>query len=88
MQYILTEEEYNKLRWDREYTIGLKKEILQDLCTEIADTMPVKRPYDAPEEEPRPWGCLLTMQKKGQEYYCDLCPVQKICPHDDKEWSQ
>ena len=88
MQYLLTQEEYYKLKEDREYIIGLKKELLQDLCTEIADTMPIKWSWGEGKEKPKPWGCVLTVQKKGLEWYCDDCPVQKICPHDDKAWSQ
>ena len=42
MQYILTEQEYHEL-----VLIGQKKqeelkEILQDLCTKVADNMPIK----------------------------------------------
>jgi len=57
------------------------KKILQDLCTRVANNEPVKEGW----YKGKPWGCILT--EEG-EWYCDDCPVQDICPHDYKEWSQ
>jgi hypothetical protein len=84
MQYVLTQEEYDALRARQEHEIKLSRAKLQKLCTKIADTMPVKRDWN-PDGEPAPWGCVLT---EKYEHYCDHCPVQEICPYDDKEWSK
>jgi hypothetical protein len=84
MQYVLTQEEYDALRARQEHELTLSRAKLQKLCTNIADTMPVKRSWD-PKAEPAPWGCILT---EKHEHYCDLCPVQEICPESDKEWSK
>ena len=84
MQYLLTQEEYDALRARQQHEIALSTKKLQKLCTEIANTMPVKRSWD-PKAEPSPWGCILT---EKHEHYCDLCPVQEICPEPHKEWSK
>ena len=81
--YILSEEEYKELIAKKAYGIGLSKKKLQTLCTKIANEMPVVWGWGGPD--PKPWGCLLT--EEG-EWYCDTCPVQAICPNDDKEWSK
>lgn len=86
MQYILTEEEYNALAVKKAWKTGLNvtEKKLQELCTKIANEMPVKWGWPS-VSEPAPWGCILTEE---QEWYCDKCPVQAICPCSDKEWSQ
>jgi hypothetical protein len=101
MQYILTEEEYDDLvlatadAKDQYEDLLDEKEkeknkIIQELCTKIADTMPIK--YWG-SKELRTWGCKITEETPNEdgytrEWYCDECPVQKICPHDDKDWSK
>jgi hypothetical protein len=80
MQYILTEQEYNELKV-HQYKITRDK--LQALCTKIAETMPVEVSWRS--GSPEPWGCILDSIHGG---CCDECPVQDICPNEDKEWSQ
>lgn len=83
MQYILTQDEFDKLNEKRvEATLKATKK-LQQLCTKIADTMPVKS-WKGNE----PWGCIITEYDKGNEWYCDACPVESICPREHKEFSQ
>ena len=86
MQYLLTQEEYDALRARQQHEIELSTKKLQTLCTKIADTMPVKWGWSK-DEEAKPWGCVLTAAKNNEEWYCDSCPVQDICPAD-KEWSK
>ncbi len=80
MQYILSEEEYRDLVQKKNLHIKMQKQTLQNLCIEICDNMPVKTWAD----EKSPWGCILT---KNSEY-CDKCPVEEICPYEDKEYSK
>ncbi len=87
MQYLLTQEEYDALRAKQELDLGMKKEKLQKLCTKIADTMPVKWGWSK-DEEAKPWGCILSLGDADDEWYCDSCPVQSICPNEYKEWSK
>lgn len=84
MQYLLTQEEYDALRARQQHEIELSTKKLQKLCTKIADTMPVKWGWSK-DEEAKPWGCIHSQQ---EEWYCDSCPVQEICPEPDKEWSK
>lgn len=83
MMYILTEQEYGDLRNKQALELKMKKDELQKLCTKIADEMPIRRSWG--NADPAPWGCILSSEG---EWYCDECPVQKICPHPDKEWSK
>lgn len=83
MQYILSEEEYKALKAEqkRKYNITTKR--LQELCTKIANEMPIEWGWNGPD--PKPWGCVLTEES---EWYCDDCPVRDICPSNSKEWSK
>ena len=83
MQYILSQEEYDALRKKQEKEISLSEKKLQKLCTEIADTMPIQWGWGQPE--PKPWGCIFTQE---DDWYCDQCPVQDICPNPYKHWSK
>jgi hypothetical protein len=83
MMYILSEEEYRELTAKKATGIGLSEEKLQTLCTEIANEMPVVWGWGGPD--PKPWKCIITAK---YEWYCDNCPVQAICPNEDKEWSK
>lgn len=87
MQYILTQEEYDALKKERKHEIELSVSKLQKLCTKISDEMPIKRGW-AKDEEPKPWGCVITQEKDGDEWYCDSCPVQDICPKQYKPYSK
>lgn len=84
MQYILTQEEYDAMRAKQKLALDLDKQNLQALCTKIADEMPVVwRGWS--DAQAKPWGCILS---KSRDWYCDSCPVQKICPEQFKEWSK
>lgn len=79
MQYILTETELNDLKDKarRAEHLPTPKQ-LQELCTKIADEMPVLWGWGPGETTPVPWGCILS---KATEWYCDECPVRKLCEH-------
>lgn len=83
MMYILSEQEYDDLRKKQALDFKVKKDELQKLCTKIANEMPVKWGWGGPD--PKPWGCKLS---ERDEWYCDECPVQTICPSDRKSWSK
>ena len=87
MRYLLTKKEYLALT-NAKNSIRLENtKKLQQLCTKIADTMPVKWGWNGPD--PKPWGCILSVKKdSNQEWYCDQCPVQEICPYPGKVHSQ
>jgi hypothetical protein len=87
MQYILTEEEYQALRSKQQHDLALSRNKLQILCTKIANEMPVKWGWSK-DEEAKPWGCILTRANEGNEWYCDSCPVQEICPNPNKDYSK
>ena len=91
MMYILTQAEYDELKQKAAQPKPWRPDIttkqLQKLCSEIADTMPVNWGWNGPD--PKPWGCIITRYKEeGTEWYCDTCPVQALCPHEDKEYSK
>lgn len=87
MMYLLTQAEYDKLTYTKEAKSKLSDKKLQELCTRIADTMPINCNF--PKQKDRPWGCKITAENlHGNEWYCDNCPVQEICPHEDKEYSK
>ncbi len=83
MMYVLSEDEYRDLTSKRNDFIQLQKSELQILCSSIADAMPVSRDWNKTNNSP--WGCILTTQR---EWYCDKCPVTKICPNPNKAWSK
>lgn len=87
--YILTQEELDALQKQQEATLKLSKDKLQELCTQIADTMPIK--YWG-RQDAEPWRCILTVKKEWEgdfdEWYCDECPVRSICPNTSKQYSQ
>lgn len=83
MQYILSEEEYNELKHKATENINKAVKWNQELCTKIADEMPVIWGWGG--NDYKPWGCILSQSSKG---YCDECPVQDVCPNERKEWSK
>lgn len=88
MQYILTQQEFDDLKATQALDLRLKKEALQELCTKIADTMPINRDW-CHKEPASPWRCIITVSKEGKNHwYCDDCPVREICPKDYKSWSK
>ena len=55
MMYILTQEEYDALEVKKRQANSEATKILQDLCTRVANSEPVKEGWYAG----KPWGCLL-----------------------------
>lgn len=86
MMYILTQEEYVELKQAKSEKIQMSKKKLQTLCTKIANEMPVNWGWGGPD--PKPWGCIHTENDEYDEWYCDKCPVQEICPEEWKNWSK
>ena len=84
MQYILTEDEYLSIKNHARDERDALRNVLQDLCTKVADNMSIYWGWGVPED-PKPWGCILT---KTGGWYCDKCPVKKVCPHESKRWSK
>lgn len=74
MQYLLTKEEYEDLINKANVKNLQNKEQLQELCTNLANHMPVLF-WD--NKEPKVWGCIRTSE---HEWYCDNCPAQDLCP--------
>lgn len=82
MQYILTEDEYKAItKRNKELDYLPSKKELQEFCTMVANTLPVSGGwYDG-----NVWKCIIT---EKEEWYCDDCPAEKICPYDGKHYSQ
>jgi endonuclease III len=85
MMYILTQEEFDVLQEKKHKIVEDAQKILQHVCTKAANEWPIKYWGRA---EASPWGCYLTMEANGTEWYCDECPVQDICPYEYKDWSK
>lgn len=82
MHYILTEEEMEDYRKRaRALDEFPSRENLQKFCTTVADNMPVKSGW----KKGQIWGCILTRE---DEWYCDDCPAEKVCPYPNKAWSK
>lgn len=92
MQFILTEAEFNQLKSNQKLNLRLEKDRLQKLCTKICNEMPVQWGWGKTRDDPeyfKPWGCMLEADKDAVDgWYCDECPVQTICPLEDKQFSQ
>lgn len=82
MQYILTQEEYNRLTYQTNQEIGELRDEVNELCMRIAVSEPVKRTWC---DETKPWGCIHSEVNKAD--YCDECPVSENC-HMPKSWSK
>lgn len=67
----------------RQRATSLDVDELQELCTSIANSMPVTIEYAHGGSETRAWGCSI-----DNDGYCDDCPVQKICPYTNKNYSK
>jgi hypothetical protein len=81
MQILLTQREFDDLNEKAKRGENLpSKARLMTLCRTVANAMSVDL---HPSAEPEPWGCILDRAR-----YCDRCPVQDICPHEGKEFSQ
>lgn len=89
MQYILSEEEMEEIRQLRASIKFLPTvDKLQKMCTKIADEWPTWTGWKGHKHEPKPWGCIITAELNGEEWYCDECPVQTICPYKYQSWSK
>jgi len=79
MQYLLTEEEYIKLKQAAEDAKKAEVVTINRLCQMVADNLPIKD-WPGTETEPKPWKCINSVD---YEWYCDNCPVVAVCraPH-------
>lgn len=97
MQYLLNDEEMAAIRHDRERWNKLPGgsdhlEALKNVCQKVATTMvPATDPaMEGLAPSRRPHGCIHVRDHRGEQYqihYCNMCPVQGICPQP-KNWSQ
>lgn len=85
MKYLLSEKEYQDLLKAKSQRLAVNDEELQTLCTKICNELPV---FFWSNNTAKPWGCKIQEEEFGHEWYCDECPVQKICPNEFKEWSR
>jgi hypothetical protein len=81
VQYILSQEEYDALIDKGNTTIAKNKELVQALCTKVADLEIVTAGW----YKGKPWGCVKSTE---EEWYCDDCPVKDLCPERYKPWSK
>lgn len=96
MQYILSQEEFDQLKNESANAIKKVTADLQTACTLVADHMPIKHPWASASvivgvsaSMELPWGCIITRKSNDDWYwYCDHCPVRKICPHPNKNFSK
>jgi hypothetical protein len=86
VKYILSQKEYDDLLERAVKVEAENTRELQEFCTMVADTLPIKWTWGEGKDTPTPWGCILT--EVDVEWYCDQCPAQKVCPHQYKEWSK
>lgn len=81
MQYLLTEEEMERVRQERQDRHRMPtREALGAFCKHAATTM-VATPLSAwhIRGQSEPYGCIHVDRDKSYGY-CDLCPVRSICP--------
>jgi hypothetical protein len=84
MQFILTEAELTELHDKARNARAADTKKLQAFCTRVANELPVNWGWgDEEHPDPKPWGCILSTK---EEWYCDTCPAQKVCPHKAKKW--
>jgi hypothetical protein len=84
MKYLLTQKEYDDLKQVKSDIRLEATKKMQALCTKIADEMPIKWGWSK-DEVAKPWGCI---HSTTDEWYCDSCPVQDICPEQYMQWSK
>ena len=82
MQYLLTQEDHEKLTKRAEVFDFLNIDELQHVCTLAANHIPVKVEW---KEHIEPWGCIL--DEETDPTYCDEYPVDNICPNKNKDYS-
>lgn len=82
MQILLTQKEFDDLNEKAKRGADLPdKARLMTICRTVANAMPIKVEWMT---TPIPWGCILD----GHDRTCNECPVQDICPHEGKVFSQ
>lgn len=82
MQYILSEEEWDKhIEKVRVLELLPSVEELQKFCTFVSDNVVLTEGWRAGHV----WGCILSSDR---EWYCDDCPATKVCPYPNKHWSK
>ncbi len=82
MQILLTQKEFDDLNEKAKRGENLpSKARLMAICRNVANMMPVKVYWSDVAE---PWKCILD----NRDWNCDECPVQDICPHEEKDFSQ
>lgn len=86
MQYLLTQQEYEEMRREKNLRTDGQVAELQKLCTLAAQHIPIVVEWGT-DKTPRPWGCILG-ESEQDPGYCDRCPAQDVCPHEGKEWSK
>lgn len=86
MQYILSEKEYTEWLAKAEAVSETARAVLQQLCTQVCDHMPISLNWGPWQKCPTPWGCILSVG--NDDWACDHCPVQKVCPYEYKEFSK
>ena len=80
MMYILTQEEFDALQEKNRKITEDAQKVLQELCTRVADSEILTSGW----KKGQPWGCILT----HSDWYCDDCPVRKVCPKKYKRISK
>ena len=75
MQYILTEEEYNKLHKTFKADLNKKQNIINNLCRRVCDNEPIIIDW-VDKNKPQIHGCIHSEDSLG---YCDDCSVQDYC---------
>ena len=88
MFYTLSKAELDELTNKAKAVERELKDVIQDLCCRVANSEIITMNgwnKEIPKENQKPWKCSL--RKVGKlTNYCDLCPVQSICPFTKKQW--
>ena len=86
MQYILSEEELNKLNNQIDNAKSENTMLIQALCIKVCNHMPIKFWGN---KKAKVWGCIITAtDEHPTPGFCDECPVQDVCPYPNKKWSK
>ena len=86
MKYILTEKEYNALVNKVDNVTDQYFRDIQQLCIEVAVHKPLR--IFGIDSASITWGCILADDPEQQAEYCDECPVNRVCPNENKKWSK
>lgn len=88
MQYLLSEEEYQKFKKLESESKKRPSPIeLQAFCSMVSDTLVLESGW----MKGQTWGCILTSRLEAaidDNWYCDDCPSHDVCPYPRKEWSK